>query len=98
MSYLSLSQVIGNAAALMQSEDWAALIADAKERGCFVTMNSSHVKNLLASQNINRALPSTKDSGLLGVSKQASQMKNINETKRPFEKLNNNSKDANSSL
>ena len=82
----------------MQSEDWAALIADAKDRGCFVTMNSSHVKNLLASQNINRALPSTKDSGLLRDSKPASQMKKINETNFPFDKINNNLKDAKSSL
>lgn len=58
------SQVIGNAAALAQSEDWAALIADAKERGCFVTMASSQVKKLLASQNISSALPSTKDARL----------------------------------
>ncbi|XP_006829844.3 uncharacterized protein LOC18425215 [Amborella trichopoda] len=32
--------VMGNAAALIQSEDWAALIADAKGRGCFVDMES----------------------------------------------------------
>eukprot|EP01018_Ginkgo_biloba_P000122 Gb_34450 [translate_table: standard] len=32
--------VMGNAAALMQSEDWAALIADAKSRDCFMDMES----------------------------------------------------------
>ncbi|KAK2998961.1 hypothetical protein RJ639_023227 [Escallonia herrerae] len=32
--------VMGNANALMQSEDWAALIADAKERNCYMDMGS----------------------------------------------------------
>ncbi|KAE8666492.1 alcohol dehydrogenase-like 7 [Hibiscus syriacus] len=32
--------VIGNAKALMQSNDWAALIADAKARNCYVDMDS----------------------------------------------------------
>lgn len=32
--------VVGNANALMQSEDWAALIADAKERKCFMDLDS----------------------------------------------------------
>lgn len=32
--------VMGNANALMQSEDWAALIADAKARGCYMGMDS----------------------------------------------------------
>ncbi|XP_058096737.1 uncharacterized ATP-dependent helicase C29A10.10c-like [Magnolia sinica] len=32
--------VMGNANALVQSEDWAALIADARSRKCFVDMNS----------------------------------------------------------
>ncbi|KAL3681980.1 hypothetical protein R1sor_000002 [Riccia sorocarpa] len=39
--------VIGNAAALVQSEDWAALIADAKARGCFVDTAASISKGLL---------------------------------------------------
>ena len=58
--------MIGNAAALAQSEDWAALIADAKERGCFVTMDSPNVKNLLASRSSNTILPN-KSPGLLRV-------------------------------
>lgn len=33
-------QVMGNASALMQSEDWAALIADARERNCYLDMDS----------------------------------------------------------
>lgn len=33
-------QVVGNANALMQSDDWAALIGDAKSRKCFVDMDS----------------------------------------------------------
>ena len=33
-------QVVGNANALMQSEDWAALIADAKARKCFMDLES----------------------------------------------------------
>lgn len=33
-------QVVGNANALMQSEDWAALIADAKARKCFMDLYS----------------------------------------------------------
>lgn len=33
-------QVVGNANALMQSDDWAALIADAKMRKCFMGMDS----------------------------------------------------------
>eukprot|EP00250_Pteridium_aquilinum_P020444 c24814_g2_i2 orf=471-4703(+) len=58
--------VVGNAAALVQSEDWAALIADAKERGCFISMTSASVKGLLASQNHNTAaVPPTKAPGLL---------------------------------
>ncbi|XP_051185779.1 probable helicase MAGATAMA 3 [Lolium perenne] len=32
--------VIGNANALMQSEDWAALVADAKARKCFMDLSS----------------------------------------------------------
>lgn len=31
---------MGNANALIQSDDWAALIADAKERKCFMDMDS----------------------------------------------------------
>ena len=33
-------QVVGNANALMQSEDWASLIADAKARKCFMDLDS----------------------------------------------------------
>jgi senataxin len=33
-------QVVGNANTLMQSEDWAALIADAKARKCFKDLDS----------------------------------------------------------
>ena len=33
-------QVVGNADTLMQSEDWAALIADAKARKCFMDLDS----------------------------------------------------------
>lgn len=33
-------QVMGNANALMQSDDWAALIADARERKCFMDMDA----------------------------------------------------------
>nr|CAB3495046.1 unnamed protein product [Digitaria exilis] len=33
-------KVVGNANALMQSEDWAALIADAKARKCFMDLDS----------------------------------------------------------
>lgn len=58
--------VVGNAAALVQSEDWAALIADAKERGCFVSMTSHAVKGLLATQSNNTAaVPATKAPGIL---------------------------------
>lgn len=32
--------MVGNANALMQSEDWAALIDDAKSRKCFIDMES----------------------------------------------------------
>ncbi|KAL0284351.1 UNVERIFIED_CONTAM: Helicase SEN1 [Sesamum radiatum] len=32
--------VMGNANALVQSEDWAALIADAKTRNCYLDMDS----------------------------------------------------------
>uniref|UniRef100_A0A452Y831 Uncharacterized protein n=1 Tax=Aegilops tauschii subsp. strangulata TaxID=200361 RepID=A0A452Y831_AEGTS len=32
--------VVGNASALMQSEDWAALVADAKARKCFMDLDS----------------------------------------------------------
>ncbi|KAL2610776.1 hypothetical protein R1flu_022468 [Riccia fluitans] len=39
--------VIGNAAALVQSEDWAALIADAKARECFVETATSLSNGLL---------------------------------------------------
>ncbi|MCO5552817.1 hypothetical protein L7F22_006334 [Adiantum nelumboides] len=58
--------VVGNAAALVQSEDWAALIADAKERGCFVSMTSPSVKGLLGVQsNITAAVSATKAPGIL---------------------------------
>ncbi|KAG6543891.1 hypothetical protein Mapa_014731 [Marchantia paleacea] len=40
--------VIGNATALLQSEDWAALLADAKTRGCFVETGTSISRGLLA--------------------------------------------------
>ncbi|KAH7283286.1 hypothetical protein KP509_35G070300 [Ceratopteris richardii] len=45
--------IVGNAGALVQSEDWAALISDAKQRGCFVTMSSSAIKGLNVLQNNN---------------------------------------------
>lgn len=57
--------VVGNAAALVQSEDWAALIADAKERGCFVSMTASAVKNLLASTRTTITTAPSRASGLL---------------------------------
>lgn len=40
-------QVIGNASALTQSEDWAALLADAKDRGCFVSSTTCIQRGLL---------------------------------------------------
>ncbi|CAK9218121.1 unnamed protein product [Sphagnum troendelagicum] len=39
--------VIGNASALVQSEDWAALLADAKDRGCFVSSATCITSGLL---------------------------------------------------
>jgi senataxin len=39
--------VIGNASALVQSEDWAALLADAKDRGCFVSSATCITRGLL---------------------------------------------------
>jgi hypothetical protein len=45
--WVSLSQVIGNASALTQSEDWAALLADAKERGCFINSTTCIQRGLL---------------------------------------------------
>lgn len=39
-SRLNSWQVMGNANALVQSDDWAALISDAKARNCFVNMDS----------------------------------------------------------
>lgn len=44
---MSLLQVIGNASALIQSEDWAALLADAKDRGCFVSSTTCIQRGLL---------------------------------------------------
>lgn len=45
--WVSLSQVIGNASALTQSEDWAALLADAKDRGCFISSTTCIQRGLL---------------------------------------------------
>jgi hypothetical protein len=45
--YMFSMQVIGNASALVQSEDWAALLADAKERGCFVSSATCITRGLL---------------------------------------------------
>ena len=85
-----LLQVIGNAAALAQSEDWAALIADAKERGCFVTMNSPNVKNLLASRSTNTPLLLSKGPGLLKVPRPPpSHMSRADEIKIPSENQSN---------
>uniref|UniRef100_A0A7I4BQ27 Uncharacterized protein n=1 Tax=Physcomitrium patens TaxID=3218 RepID=A0A7I4BQ27_PHYPA len=39
--------VIGNASALAQSEDWAALLADAKDRRCFVSSTTCIQRGLL---------------------------------------------------
>ncbi|KAJ7518585.1 hypothetical protein O6H91_21G075400 [Diphasiastrum complanatum] len=39
--------VVGNATTLLQSEDWAALIADSKARGCFVPFETSVARGLL---------------------------------------------------
>nr|XP_043639260.1 uncharacterized ATP-dependent helicase C29A10.10c-like isoform X2 [Erigeron canadensis] len=42
--------VMGNASALVQSEDWAALIADAKARECYMDMDSLPKEFLAASK------------------------------------------------
>lgn len=39
--------MIGNASALAQSEDWAALLADAKDRRCFVSSTTCIQRGLL---------------------------------------------------
>lgn len=54
-------QVMGNASALVQSGDWAALIADAKARKCYMDMDSLP-KDFLAAPNDapSFGLPATK--------------------------------------
>ncbi|XP_078436793.1 uncharacterized protein LOC144707525 [Wolffia australiana] len=49
--------VVGNASALMQSEDWAALIADAKARKCFMDVDSIPKDFLLPAKPFSPARP-----------------------------------------
>lgn len=46
-----LSQVIGNATALSQSDDWTALIQNATHRNCFVPAAISEANGLLPDQS-----------------------------------------------
>lgn len=52
-------QVMGNANALVKSEDWAALIADAKTRKCYMDMDSLP-KEFLLPRSASHAPPPTK--------------------------------------
>ncbi|XP_077213886.1 uncharacterized protein LOC143848744 isoform X3 [Tasmannia lanceolata] len=49
--------VMGNANALMQSDDWAALILDAKARDCYVAMDSIPKEFLVPKASIYTPLP-----------------------------------------
>lgn len=54
---------MGNANALVQSEDWAALIADAKTRKCYMDMDSLP-KDFLPPMAASHAPPPTNNRGL----------------------------------
>lgn len=57
--------MIGNASALTQSEDWAALLADAKERGCFVSSTTCIQRGLLPESVMGSSGAPLGSSGLL---------------------------------
>lgn len=50
-------QVMGNANALVQSEDWAALINDAKSRNCYMDMDSLPKDFLVSKGPVYTSLP-----------------------------------------
>jgi len=58
---------MGNANALMQSDDWAALIADAKARNCYMDMESLPKEFLISKGPANSAFPSRFSSGPRGM-------------------------------
>ncbi|XP_058085569.1 uncharacterized protein LOC131232997 isoform X2 [Magnolia sinica] len=59
--------VMGNANALMQSDDWAALIGDAKARNCFVDMDSIPKDFLVPKAPAYTPLPGKASSNMRGM-------------------------------
>ncbi|XP_022142121.1 uncharacterized ATP-dependent helicase C29A10.10c-like isoform X2 [Momordica charantia] len=59
--------VMGNANALMQSDDWAALITDARARSCYMDMESLPKDFLGQKGSIQSALPGKISSNIRGV-------------------------------
>nr|KYP63681.1 putative helicase DDB-G0274399 [Cajanus cajan] len=59
--------VMGNANALVQSEDWAALINDAKSRNCYMDMDSLPKEFLVAKGPVYSSLPGKPASNMRGM-------------------------------
>ncbi|XP_057455088.1 uncharacterized ATP-dependent helicase C29A10.10c-like isoform X2 [Lotus japonicus] len=59
--------VMGNASALVQSEDWAALIADAKSRKCYMEMDSLPKEFLAPKGPVHAPLPGKVSSNMRGL-------------------------------
>uniref|UniRef100_A0A7N0V5N1 Uncharacterized protein n=1 Tax=Kalanchoe fedtschenkoi TaxID=63787 RepID=A0A7N0V5N1_KALFE len=49
--------VMGNANTLMQCDDWAALIADSKTRGCYINMDSLPKDFMMSRGSVHNSLP-----------------------------------------
>ncbi|KAK1260103.1 putative helicase MAGATAMA 3 [Acorus gramineus] len=74
--------VVGNANALMQSDDWAALIADAKARNCFTDMDSIP-KEMLILRGSNYSPLSGKVSNMRGLRAAGSRHRNLDMPPEP---------------
>jgi hypothetical protein len=60
-----LTQVVGNATALVQSEDWKALLADAKARGAIVETSTCVAQGLLPESSLGSSVAPQAGQGLL---------------------------------
>lgn len=59
--------VMGNASALVQSEDWAALISDAKSRNCYMDMDSLPKDFLVTKGPVYTPMPGKASSNIRGL-------------------------------
>lgn len=58
---------MGNASALVQSEDWAALISDAKSRNCYMDMDSLPKDFLVTKGPVYTPMPGKASSNMRGL-------------------------------